>query len=117
MTAPPPGLGPDHVSAAVESLALQVDRDTVLQARAVVLAEAQRLRDAIKLHGAGLRVGQCGGDPVSGDAAKAFSERIDALLGHCSRYIRDLESAGAALADAAASYGYTEGDIAASFVA
>jgi hypothetical protein len=99
----------------VESLKLQVDRDTVLQARAAVLGEVLRLRDAIKFHGAGVYVGECGGDPVSGDAARAFGERIDALLGHCSRYVQDLESAGTALADVAQRYGYTEDEIAASF--
>jgi hypothetical protein len=39
MTAPAPGPQSASLATAVESLALQVDRDTVLQARAALLGE------------------------------------------------------------------------------
>jgi hypothetical protein len=116
MIAPHPGPH-GQLDAAVESLRLQVDRDTVLQARAALLGEALRLRDAIKLHGTGVTVGLCGQDPVSIDAARAFSERIGGLVDHCARYTTDLEAAGALLGDIASSYGYTDGEITASFTA
>jgi hypothetical protein len=115
MIAPHPGLYHGQLDAAVESLKLQVDRDTVLQARAALLSEALRLRDSIKLHGAGVTVGRCGNDPVSADASGAFSQRIERLIDHCTRYIADLEMAGAQLGDIARSYGYTEGEIETSF--
>jgi hypothetical protein len=115
MIAPRPGPHHGQLDAAIESLTLQVDRDTVLQARAALLGEALRLRDAIKFHGAGITVGLCGRDPVSADAAHAFSERIEGLVDHCARYTNGLESAGALLGDIARSYGYTDAEIAASF--
>lgn len=115
MTAPPPGPLAPTLGTAVEALALQVDRGTVLQARAVLLGEAQRLRDAIRLHGTGATVGRCGGDPVSADAAAAFTERIAKLLQVCDEYVHGLERAGGELGRVARDYGYTEDEIAASF--
>jgi hypothetical protein len=99
----------------VESLKLQVDRDTVLQARAAVLGEVLRLRDAIRLQSPAEGVGLCGGDPVSDDAAAGFNERIRAMLDHCRRYAEDLEAAGHSLADVARRYGFTEAEITSSF--
>jgi hypothetical protein len=115
MTAPPPSPHREQFAAAVESLKLQVDRDTVLQARASLLGEAFRLHDAIKFHAAGITVGMCGGDPVSADAAPAFSERIGPLLDHCVQYAIDLQTAGEVLGAVARRYGLTEDEIAASF--
>ncbi|MFC5996000.1 hypothetical protein ACFQE5_17480 [Pseudonocardia hispaniensis] len=71
---------------AVDSLRMQVDRDTVLQARAALLAEAHRLRRKLDVHDKDVRVGLCGGDPISPVAAQAFNERIGALLEHCRPY-------------------------------
>ena len=104
------------LDAAVRALALQVNRDTVLQARAALLAEADRLDVELgkRAHAYG-GVGLCGGDPVSPEAAGAFTERINALLMSCLAYNRDLQTAAATLDSTARAYGYTDDDIAASY--
>ncbi|MFC5995996.1 hypothetical protein ACFQE5_17460 [Pseudonocardia hispaniensis] len=100
---------------AVDSLRMQVDRDTVLQARAALLEETLRLRRALLVHASDEGIGLCGGDPISPVAAQAFNERIGALLEHCRRYTDDLETAGHTLGEIARRYGHTEDDIARSF--
>ena len=78
------------LDAAVRALALQVNRETVLQARATLLAEADRLDIELgKRAHAYAGVGLCGGDPVSPEAASAFNERINALVAGCLAYNRD----------------------------
>jgi hypothetical protein len=94
---------------------MQVSHETVLQARAALLGEAVRLRQAIHMHAAEEGVGLCGGDPVSSDAAPAFNERIAALLGHCWQYTASLEDSAHSLGEIARRYGFTEAEIAASF--
>ena len=116
MTAPEVGAHRPALDAAVGALALQVNRETVLKARAALLAEADRLdaqlRDKRYEFGG---VGLCGGDPVSPEAARAFDERIDALAQGCFEYNRDLRSSAAALDATARAYGYSDDEIAASF--
>jgi hypothetical protein len=104
------------LDAAVRALALQVNRDTVLRARAALLAEATRLDVEIaqRMHSYD-GVGICGGDPVSPEAAGAFSERIDALIASCRAYNGQLRAAASALDATARAYGYTEDEIAASY--
>jgi hypothetical protein len=116
MTAPEVGAHRTHLDAAVRSLALQVNRDTVLKARAALLAEADRLdKNLQRTHREFGGVGRCGGDPVSPEASKAFDERINALVGHCFGYNRDLRASAFALDATARAYGYTDDEIAASF--
>ena len=115
MTAPEVGAHRPLLDAAVSALALQVDRHTVLAARAALLAEAERLdRELVERH-RGHEVGRCGGDPVSPEAAVAFNERINALLENCFAYNRDLRAAASALDATAHKYGYTDEQIAESF--
>jgi hypothetical protein len=104
------------LDAAVRALSLQVDRDTVLRARAALLDEARRLDHELdkRAHAYG-GVGICGGDPVSPEAAGAFTERIDALVSGCRAYNRDLYTAAYALDATARTYGYTDEEIAASY--
>jgi hypothetical protein len=104
-----------QLDAAVADLALQVNRDTVLQARAALLAEADRLDDAVNSARLGDSVGNCGGDPVSPQAADGFNKRIGDMYDQCQRYNQDLRDAADALSAVARSYGYTEGEIHASF--
>ena len=116
MTAPEVGAHRPLLDAAVSALALQVDRHTVLAARAALLAEADRLdaqlRDRRYNFGG---VGLCGRDPVSPEAAQSFNERINALVQSCFQYNRDLRTSAAALDATARSYGYSDDEIAASF--
>jgi hypothetical protein len=104
------------LDAAVRALALQVNRETVLKARAALLAEADRLDIELgKRAHAYDGVGLCGGDPVSPEAAGAFNEKINALIVGCLAYNRDLLAAAAALDATARAYGYTDDEIAASY--
>jgi hypothetical protein len=104
------------LDAAVRALALQVNRETVLQARATLLAEAARLDVELgqRMH-AYDGVGLCGRDPVSPEAAGAFNERIDALIAGCRAYNGRLRAAAMALDATARAYGYTDEEIAASY--
>jgi hypothetical protein len=116
MTAPEVGAHRPQLDAAVGALALQVNRETVLAARAALLAEADRLdaqlRDRRYEYGG---VGLCGHDPVSPEAAQAFNQRINALVQSCFQYNRDLRTSAAALDATARSYGYSDDEIARSF--
>jgi hypothetical protein len=115
MIAPHPGPHHGQLDAAVESLRLQVDRDTVLQARAALLSEALHLKDTMRIESGSTQIGMCGGDPVSSDAAPAFNERIALLIGQCRQYTEELEAAADSLAKVAHLYGFTETEIAQSF--
>ena len=95
MTAPEVGAHRPQLDAAVGALALQVNRETVLAARAALLAEADRLDTALRdKHSDLTGVGLCGGDPVSPEAALAFNERISALV--TSRSCRPSKTFGGA---------------------
>lgn len=110
-----PGPFRRELDVAVAALGLQVSRDNVLQARAVLLAEADRLDRHVEGCLKGGWIGICGNDPVSPEAAAAFNERIDALLNQCLRYNADLRAAAQALDATARRYGYSDGEIADSF--
>jgi hypothetical protein len=103
------------LDAAVRALALQVNRETVLRARAALLAEADRLELELNRRKLDSQVGLCGGDPVSPEAANAFNERIDALVANCRSYNRDLQTAARTLDATARAYGFTDDEIAASY--
>jgi hypothetical protein len=95
---------------------MQVNRDNVLRARGILLAEADRLdREMVRLGTAMPPLTDCGDDPVSRDATPAFTQRIAALIEQCLQYNRDLREAAYALDAAARSYGWTEEEIATSF--
>jgi len=116
MTAPEVGAHRIQLDAAVRSLVLQVNRETVLKARAALLAEADRLdKDLQRSHRDYGGVGLCGADPVSPEAAAAFDERIAALVKQCFTYNRNLRASAYALDATAQAYGYTDDEIAASF--
>ena len=103
-------------AAATQALLLQVDRDTVLQARNALLSEVERLRKSLIINGHGRINELCGGDPISPYAKDAFNDRIDALMEGAHIYVDELALAVRALEDAARRYGYTEDQIAGSFV-
>ena len=95
---------------------MQVNRDNVLRARGILLAEADRLdREMVLLRQRNTYITNCGNDPVSINATPAFNQRIEALMVHCLQYNRDLRDAAYALDATARSYGWTDEDIAASF--
>lgn len=131
MTGPAPRIANAALQASVDGVLMQVDRDTVLKARAVLLHEADELEEAMReataarpemrlpggmgSPGQGVWVGRCSDDPISGPAQLSFNRKIDALLQPCWQHIHDLRTGGEQLAEAARRYGYTEGEILASF--
>ncbi len=111
-----PGWARPDLDAAVAAVGLQVNRDNVLQARNILLAEADRLDDELnKVMRRDLHIGDCGGDPVSPNATLGFNQRIDVLVGQCRQYNEDLRQAARELDVTARTYGWTEEEIAASF--
>ena len=114
----PPASWPRSLTPAVHEVGMQVDRDTVLKVRSVLLGEADRLLDAVPSAPEGrVRVGRCGGDPVSAEAAVAFEARIRLVVDLCQRHALELREAAHSLERIARNYGYTEAEIAASFPA
>ncbi|MBW0103757.1 hypothetical protein [Pseudonocardia sp. KRD291] len=131
MTSPVPRIADPALQSSVDHMLMQVDRDTVLKARAVLMQEAEELEEAMRRAtrrtrstplpgrqgepGCGVWVGRCSDDPVSGPAQISFNRKIDAVLEPCWRYIADLRTGGQQLAEAAEQYGYTETEVADSF--
>ncbi|MGD9985822.1 PE domain-containing protein [Pseudonocardia sp.] len=93
---------------------MSVNRENVLKVGAVLLAEADRLDLALSPV-LGVEAGLCGGDPVSQDAAAAFTERAQLLMKAYQGYIEDLRRQADALQESARSYGYAEAEIRAVF--
>lgn len=97
---------------------MNVTPENVLQARAVVLAEAEDLRrfvrdrfgDSVKV------VGLCGGDPISREAQILFAQKIrESVIRPTMQYVERLEEIGDQLAATARAYGFTEQQITDSF--
>ena len=97
---------------------LTVSRENVLQARAVLLAEADDFLAFVSATEFAMDqwIGLCGGDPISRDAQRLFAARIrDNAFHPVQRYVRELADAAERLAEVARSYGFTEEQIARSF--
>ncbi|MFB9743913.1 hypothetical protein ACFFOU_22605 [Pseudonocardia sulfidoxydans] len=93
---------------------MSINRENVLKVGAVLLAEADRL-DAVIGDVVGVKAGRCGGDPVSGDAAEAFTERAHLLIEVYRGYVSDLRRHAASLKESARGYGYADEEIRAVF--
>lgn len=131
MTSPVPRIANAALQESVDGVLMQVDRDTVLRARAVLMREADELEDAMRTAtryppsrplpgrqgepGHGVWVGRCSEDPISGPAQISFNHKISAMLEPCWQYIADLRTGGDQLGEAAKQYGYTEAEVADSF--
>ena len=110
MTAPEVGAHRPQLDAAVGALALQVNRETVLAARAALLAEAERL-DSRARAGMAQRsqeLASAAAIPSRPRQRIAFNERINALVENCRAYNQDLRAAASALDATARAYGYTD---------
>lgn len=103
------------LAASLDHLGFQVDRDTVLQTGAALLAEAHRLEKLVALHRPALRMQPPAADLVSGPAADEFNAKIQALADQCDADARVLTAAAADLALTARRYGFTEQEITAAF--
>jgi hypothetical protein len=94
---------------------MQVNPDNVLDVRKALLTEAEDLGSYVRANSHGLKVGNCGSDPVSPTAAQAFNEKVDDHLKEINSYVNSLFAAGGQLAQVARNYGHSEAEIAASF--
>jgi hypothetical protein len=94
---------------------LSVDADNVLYVRKAILDEHKELLTVLggEARDASSTAKPYGGDPVSIDASVAFPQRADLLLKQCAEHVSDLLAIAEKLKDAALTYGYTEGEIAA----
>ncbi|GAY11085.1 PE domain-containing protein [Pseudonocardia sp. N23] len=97
------------LTASVEGM--QINRDNVLQVRAVIIGEVKRLQETLRWSRL-LKADRCGGDPVSADAAAAFTERAQALIDYFFLYVDDLQRIADSLKDSATAYGFTDLQIA-----
>lgn len=99
---------------------MNVTPENVLQARAVVLAEAQSFMEHLYDNFFANRelIGLCGGDPISRDAKELFTNRIrENAVVPAQQYVRRLQDVAEQLADTAKSFGISEQRIASSFTA
>ena len=103
------------LASAVANVNLQVTPENVLDVRAILLTEADRLGRVNELSTTTAPVGLCGGDPVSAQAAAAFNARIGLLLEQCQEYVEQLRAAARKLEQIARGYGHTEDEIASSY--
>lgn len=97
---------------------MNVTPENVLQARAVVLAEAESLMQFVndRFGPTAQLVGLCGGDPISQDAQELFTKKIrENVLVPSQQYIQKLQDIAEHLAATARSYGFTEQRISDSF--
>lgn len=93
----------------------RVDQGNVLQAHAAVQAAADKIREVVQRRGRDMQLGVMGGDPVSAEAAVAFTERLQRYVTFSIQYADELERLASALRRAALEYGYADEDIARGF--
>ncbi len=108
----PPWAG--ELAGSLDQLGVQLNADNVLAVQRVLLAEAQRLERAGKMFGSEAVVRECGGDPVSRDAAREFTPRLQALVREGMLVADMLRAAGGRLGESARAYGRAEAEITAS---
>ena len=112
MTAPDGGL-----AAAVAALALRVNRDTVLHARAALLAEADRLDRELRRSATAISAESASAAEIRYRRKRLWpsTNASELSISHCLAYNRDLRASAAALDATARAYGYSDDEIAASF--
>lgn len=105
------------LAASLDHLGIQVAPENVLQIRASLLAEADRLDALLQRHYTSLGIRAPAPDPVSGATEHVLNPKIRLLTDQFKAYVGALKTAGAVLAGAAQGYGYTEQQITDSFKA
>lgn len=103
------------LAASLDQLGFQVNPANVLQIRAALLTEADRLDKVLGRHGRTLHVRAPAADPVSGVTEQLLNPKIDGLTDQFKAYVGALKAAGAVLADTARRYGFAEQQINDSF--
>lgn len=101
------------------SSSFRVHPDNVLQAHKIMQDAAHRLWDGIEALQRNLRLEQMGGDPVSREAAVAFTQRMstadDSYVARAYQFRDELEHGANALRQTALEYGWTDEDVARGF--
>lgn len=100
---------------AIDDLISQVHVDNVLQVAAAFRRHADDIEHLLYTHGADLRLGRCGGDPISAYAQEAFQAKIDQVIAVHWAHAAELRAAGDALRASAHGYGYTDADLDSAF--
>lgn len=103
------------LAASLDHLGMQVNPENVLQIRAALLTEADRLDSLLGRHGRTLRIRAPAPDPVSGPTEALLNPKIDRLTDQFKAYVHALKAAGGVLKATAQQYGYTEQQITDSF--
>lgn len=93
----------------------RVGPENVLQARAAVQTAADGIRNSVNANRDDMRLEAMGGDPVSIEAAVAFTDRLQEYVAFADDYVRELQRLADALREAALTYGYTDEDVARGF--
>lgn len=93
----------------------RVNQDNVLQAHAAALHAADRVRGVLESNGRDMRLEAMGTDPVSIEAAAAFTSRLQKYVMFGWNYVNELERLAGSLREAALTYGYTDDEVARGF--
>lgn len=97
----------------------RVNPDNVLQAHKIMQDAAHRLTEQLRPLTRDLRLERMGGDPVSSEAAIAFTDRMrdsaDSYLVRTYQFRDEVSRAAHALRQTALEYGWTDEDIARGF--
>ncbi|HEX2299052.1 MAG TPA: hypothetical protein VHH34_11135 [Pseudonocardiaceae bacterium] len=99
----------------------RVHPDNVLQVHKIMQDAASRLTDGIRSLQRDLRLERMGGDPVSEEAAVAFTQRMstaeDSYAARAQQFRDELARGANALRQTALEYGWTDEDVARGFPA
>lgn len=108
VTAPDPAL-----AKALDDLTLQVNPDNVVSVHKVFRDHARALDDCLTELSQSVRIGLCGLDPISEDAAsdRSFGGKVQELLTVHRAHQRELVVSAEHLRRVAANYGFTESEI------
>lgn len=96
------------LAAELAHLDLQVTPQNVLQVAGALRAEADYLREELRVALYDSEVGEPGEDPVSPRAAMAFNAKIGAMYDRVREYVETLESYADRLAATARGYGHSD---------
>lgn len=110
-----PGPTDPSLAASLDHLGMQVNPENVLQIRASLLGEADRLDALLHIYLLQLWVRAPAKDPVSIPTADLLNQKIGGLAEQYKAYVNALTAAGAVLEGTARAYGYTEQQVKDSF--
>lgn len=111
----------DKISSGPSTQKFEVNKDNVLQASKVIMDQAERLRDELRVRVYDLRipVDAHAADKVSSDIVEAWNDRLvdnrDSYAARVDGYIKSLNGLAKQLRASAEQYGFTEEEITTTF--